>query len=72
MTFATEREWQLARDLNAARVEIAQREIAAGKQQAHIAQLSAMLANVAAEKAQSALATLKAEREAMGEKWSEP
>lgn len=72
MTYATEREWQLARDLNAARADIAQREIAAAQDKARIAQLTAMLANVAAEKAKGALATLKAEREAMGEKWSEP
>lgn len=70
MTFATEREWKLARDLNAARTELAQREIAAAQDKARIAQLTAMLAGTAAGMAQSTLATLKAEREAMGEKWT--
>lgn len=68
MTFATAREWQLTRDLNAARTELAQREIAAAQDKARIAQLTAVLSGIAAEKAQATLATLKDEREAMGEK----
>lgn len=68
----TESEYKLALELNAAQTQIAEMAIGAAQDKARIAQLTAQLSNVAAGQAQAQLATLKAEREKIGEKWTPP